>query len=166
MQSSSSSVSSSLVAPASTVTSTPSSGLFDFDDFMVQSDKTELAEVSVKSELETEIEAFKALKPSDLSFGVVAGKFEPLVYWANPSVEKQFPRHSAVARSFFAARGSEDTSERTFSYATRQLSDLRANMDPAQVSASVSNHAAEKHHKIKTEEVWEKYKSQRGGGGI
>jgi len=70
-----------------------------------------MEEVYVQSELEVEIEAFKALKQSDLSFsrkkkfGVVSGKFESLVYWANPSVEKKFPRHSSIARSFFAARG-------------------------------------------------------------
>ena len=141
------------------VPSVSSSGMFDMDDFMKPLE-IDAAENTSLNELGAECDAFNAISRADLAFGVVGGKFEPLVFWANSAVETKFPRHSAVARSFYAGRGSEDTCERTFSFATRILSSLRGNMDPEQVSASVSNQAAVKHYKISAEEVWEEYQTK------
>ncbi len=76
-----------------------------------------------------------------------------------------------MARSFYAGRGSEDTFERTFSFATRILSSLRGNMDPGtnfslrfkpscgQALPFISQ-AAAKHYHLSAEEVWEEYQTK------
>ena len=46
--------------------------------------------------------------------------------------------HCALARTYYAARNSEDTSERTFSGLGRQLSDLRKRADPAHATAAAT----------------------------
>jgi hypothetical protein len=138
--------------------------MFELDEFALGLAEEEevTGNIAAMSELDAEILAFDSLKPADMQLGVVGGKFEPLVFWANLSIQSKMRRHYAVARSFFAARGSEDTSERTLSYATRQLSDLRGRTDPAQISASVMNHAADKNFNISAEEIWAEYVTKRG----
>jgi hypothetical protein len=115
------------------------------------------------SEFEVEMDMFKKLAPgsADYALGEVAGKFEPTVFFANPAMELKFPRYCAVARSYFAGRTSEDTSERTFSFAGRHLSDLRGRLDPAQACASVMCVAGSKHYAVTSEEVWGQYASRR-----
>ncbi len=141
------------------VPSVSSSGMCDMGDFMKPLE-IDAAGTTSLNELGAECEAFKAISRSDLAFGVVGEKFQPLVFWANSAVETKFPRHSAVARSFYAGRGSEDTCERTFSFATRILSSLRGNMDQEQISACFSNQAAAKHYHISAEKVWEEYQTK------
>ena len=60
-----------------------------------------------------------------------------LIYWANPAIILYFPLHSQVAQSRFSGLPHEATSERTFSYSGRVVSDLRRSMATEQVCAHV-----------------------------
>jgi len=106
----------------------------DIDCFLLKpASRDEIPDIS---EIEAEVERFNTLSEANLSLGRVARKFEPVCFYANESIESLLPRHCAVSRSFFAARNSEDTCERTFSVLGRELSDLRQSLDPAQAAVS------------------------------
>ena len=128
----------------------------DMDCFLL---KPAASEISIRdlSATEAEIERFNSLSEANLSLGRIAGKFEPLVFYANKSIELLLPRYCAVARSFYAARNSEDTCERTFSALGRDLSDLRQNLDPVQAAASTMCADANDKYMITEEAVWSEY---------
>mmetsp|Transcript_49168 Transcript_49168/g.91473 ORF Transcript_49168/g.91473 Transcript_49168/m.91473 type:complete len:925 (+) Transcript_49168:45-2819(+) len=97
----------------------------------------------------------------DFSVGICGQrKFNPLVFWANPSIVKMFPLLSAVARSQFSGIPHEATSERTFSFSGRTCSDLRGSMAIEQVCAHVVANAGHKHRPITVAEIRGHYESK------
>ena len=65
------------------------------------------------------------------------GNFNPLIFWASPIIQILFPMHAEMARSHFSGLHHEATSERTFSYTGRVISDLRRRMSADAACANV-----------------------------
>ena len=112
----------------------------NMDDLMATTTEEAAPENSMKNppsdRIEAEIAAFR--RWTDFSYGMDSkGKFSALIFWASPTIQLMFPMHAEMARSHFSGVHHEATSERTFSYTGRVISDLRRSMSADAVSAHV-----------------------------
>ena len=89
------------------------------------------------------------------------GKFQSLIFWANPDIISRFPFHSQVARSRFSGLPHEATSERAFSYSGCVVSDLRHSMATEQVCARVIRQAGVAHYSTMVEEIKQHHLAKR-----
>ena len=80
------------------------------------------------------------------------GNFNPLIFWESPVIQMLFPMHAEMARSHFSRLHHEATSERTFSYTGRVISDLRRRMSADAVCANVIGAAT--HFEITDDEIF------------
>ena len=108
----------------------------NMDDLIMNTTKPAVPREAPEDPLAAEVEAFKAW--SDFSYGMdLKGNFNPLIFWASPIIQMLFPMHAEMARSHFSGLHHEATSERTFSYTGRVISDLRRRMSADAVCANV-----------------------------
>jgi hypothetical protein len=88
--------------------------------------------------------------------------FNPMLFWANPSIVGRFPLHAQVAQSYFSGLLSEATSERSFSDCGQFLTDLSRNMDGNNTCAQVRVNHGERIRKAGAKEAMAFYKSKHG----
>lgn len=96
-----------------------------------------------------------------MKVGMLLTKVVPQNFWGDPDIQKQYPLHTRVARSYYPALLHEATSERSFSDCGRQLGDLRRNMDKEVVCAGVRIATGERITKIPFTESMPFYKSRK-----
>lgn len=87
--------------------------------------------------------------------------FNPLKFFANPSIATRFPLHVKVAKSYFASILHEATSERSFSICGQKLGNLRKNSHKEIVCAQVRVVNAEALEELPPAEVMEYYQSRK-----
>ena len=123
----------------------------NMDDLIMNTTKPAVPREAPEDPLAAEVEAFKAW--SDFSYGMdLKGNFNPLIFWASPIIQMLFPMHAEMARSHFSGLHHEATSERTFSYTGRVISDLRRRMSADAVCANVIGAAT--HFEITGDEIF------------
>lgn len=117
--------------------------------------------------VQKEMDDFTTLDLKDFSLGLetaaAAGsqpKFNPLKFYANPSIASRFPLHVKVAKSYFASILHEATSERSFSICGQKLGDLRQRTDKNIICAQVRVVTAEKNVQLPAPEIAKYYKSR------
>mmetsp|Transcript_44022 Transcript_44022/g.60118 ORF Transcript_44022/g.60118 Transcript_44022/m.60118 type:complete len:375 (+) Transcript_44022:1617-2741(+) len=123
----------------------------NMDDLIMNTTKPAVPREAPEDPLAAEVEAFKAW--SDFSYGMdLKGNFNPLIFWASPIIQMLFSMHAEMARSHFSGLHHEATSERTFSYTGRVISDLRRRMSADAVCANVIGAAT--HFEITGDEIF------------
>ena len=145
----------------------PISGAVDFSDMgvfsiFVDAEEASPGAVYPPDAVASEMASFKELKLADLTIAVVDKKFDPSLFFADPSIQLRFPLHVHMAKSHYSAINHEATSERTFSDVSRQRDDLRLRNDPQNVCGeAVLLNAGEKIQKMTPVEIMPHYKSKR-----
>ena len=127
----------------------------NMDDLMATTTEEAATENSTENSSQDPFEAESAAfrRWTDLSDGMDSnGKFSALIFWASPTIQLMFPMHAEMARSHFSGVHHEATSERTFSYTGRVISDLRRNMSADAVSAHVIGAAT--HFEVTADEIF------------
>lgn len=116
--------------------------------------------------VEKEMADFKALDARDLALGMetkrTKKKFNPLKFFASPSIASRFPLHVRLAKSFFGSLLHEATSERSFSTCGQKLGDLRKRTDKKVICAQVRVSTGESIERIAPAEVMRFYKTSSG----